>query len=535
MTLNAPIAIRFKTSMTDSLLVNELDSPRITNTCPGGFGTLEVNLRRPLRYQPGEIDVYSRVTAYDRENGEIIFDGRMEDPGATGNESGELWNIAALGGQSFMNDINDPVIYVTQDVSQFKRFGGSRNGGTVSNDEGPTGEQGLKVMAGGTGAWGSPNYIGARNDDFKRAFTNIARFSVKSLSGAFSSLWQQRVYGIPSEDLIISSDMQTFSQTFTGLVGGEDYDAGDYALDMRQERTGTAAATDENAWTLWYDYIARGTIMHEWGDFYDSSEYVNDFVYPHEVFADVLARYLSAHVDGADAYIDESSTYEIDNFSFPKGATAKEIVSQLYALIPTHYWAIWERKRRTDKFSAEYRPWPTTIRYEADVSGGIDQSGGPAEMFNSVLVEWEDSRGNYQITRVNSSVDELTRAGINRTTRIKMDKRASSSKNAIKYGQSFLSERNIPSMSGTVTIDRPILDFQSGRQVKPHLLRAGNLIRLRGLRPRVKALRSQVRDGTSVFRIAKVSYNDRSASATLDLDWYAPTTYRMLADLRGSF
>lgn len=535
MTLNAPIAVRFRTSFTDSLLIDELDSPRITNSAPGGFGSLEVNLRRPLRYQPGEIDVYSRVTAYDRETGEIVFDGRMEDPGATGNDSGELWSIAALGGQSFMTDINDPVIYVTQDVTSFKRFGGSRNGGTISNDEGPTGEAGVKCQAGGTGTWGSPAYIGARNDDFKRAFTNIARFSIKTLSGAFASLWQQRVYGIPSEDLILSADMQTFTQTFTGLKGGVDFDAGDYSLDIRQERTGTSAATDENAWTLFFDYIARGTIMHEWGDFYSSSEYTRDYVLSHEVFADVLARYLGNHVDGADAYIDETSTYQIDNFAFPKGATAKEIVTQLQALVPTHYWAIWERKRLSDKFSAEYRPWPTTIRYEADVTGGVDQAGGPSDMFNSVLVEWEDSRGNYQITRVNSNVDELTRAGINRTTRIKMDKRSSSSKNAIQYGTAFLSERNVPSVSGSVTIDQPILDFQTGRTIKPHLLRSGNLIRLRGMRPRVKALRSQVRDGTSVFRIAKVTYDDRNAAATLDLDWYTPTTYRMLADLRGVF
>jgi hypothetical protein len=531
MTMNAPLAVRFKTSYTDSLLIDEVDSPRITNTCPGGFGTFECNLRRPLRYQPGEIDVYSRVTVYDRETGDVVFDGRMEDPGATGNSTGELWNIAALGGQSFMTDIHDPVIYVTKDMSHFYRFGGSRPGGTVSNDEGPSGETGLKVMAGGSGSWSSPQYIGARNSDFSRAFTNIARFSVKSLSGAFSSNWQQRVYGIPSEDLIISADMQTFAQTFTGLIGGIDFDAGDNQLDIRQERTGIAATTDENAWTLFYDYIARGTIMHEWGDFYSSGEYTNDFVYPHEVFADILARYLADHVDGADAYIDESSTYEIDNFSFPMGATAKEIVGKLYQLVPTHYWAIWERKRLTDKFSAEYRPWPTNIRYEADVSGGVDQSGGPVDMFNSVLVDWEDNLGRPKITRVNSTVDELTRAGIDRTTRIKLDSRSSSSANASQAGTAFLEEHNIPSVSGTVKIDRPIVDFQTGRSIKPHLIRSGNLIRLRGLRPRVKALRSQVRDGTSVFRIAKASYDDRSASATLDLDWYAPTTYRMIANL----
>ncbi len=531
MTANAPIAIKFETSRSETLIIDEIDGLRITNVVPGGFGTLETNLHRPLRFQPGEIDVFSRVTAYDRESGEVCFHGRLADPGATANESGEVWNIAAVGGQAFTTDINDPVIYVTKDVTEFKRFGGSRNGGTVSNDEGPSGEAGIKVQAGGSGSWATGTYIAGRNDDFKRAFTNIARFSVKTLSGAPSSLWQQRVYGIPSEDLIISADMQTSMQSFTGLIGGDDFDAGDYTLDVRQERVGIAATTDENAWTIFYDYIARGTIMHEWGDFYSSSEYTTDYVFAHNVVGDVIARYLSDHVDGSEAYIDESSTYQIDNFSFAKGATAREILDQLQNLVPTHYWAMWERNRITDLIKMEYRPWPTSIRYEADITGGIDQSGGPIDMFNSVLVEWEDTRGRYQITRVNSTVEELTKAGINRTTRIKLDKRASSSANAIQAGTGFLNEHNIPTVSGTVKIDRPILDFAAGRMIKPHLIRSGQLIRLRGIRPRVKALRQTVRDGTSVFRVAKVTYDDRSGVATLDLDWYSPTLYRQVAGL----
>ncbi len=530
---NAPISVRLRTARSDRLITREIDTFTTRNVVPGGFSNATFAFHRPIRFQPGEIDVYSDVIAYDRETGETVFEGRAEDPGATANQSGELWNLAALGGSSIARDINDPVIYVTQDVTQFKRFGGSRNGGTISNDEGPTGEQGVKAMAGGSGAWGAPAYIGARNEDFKRAFTNIARFSVKTLSGAPSSLWQQRIYGIPSEDLIMSSDMVTSQQSFTGFIGGEDFDAGDNQLDMRQERIGSAAATDENAWTLFYDYIARGTIMHEWGDFYSSSEYTHDYVLAHEVVGDVIARFLGQHVDGPDAYIDATSTYQIDSLSFPNGTTASEVLAAIQELVPTHYWAIWEKKRLSGKFAFEYRPWPSTVRYEVDYVGGYDGAGGPVDMYNSVLVEWEDMQGRPKVTRVNSSVPELTRAGYNRTARIKLGSKSSSSKNAIQAGTAFLEEHNMPSNSGQVVIDRPVLDLQTGRMVKPHLLRSGGLIRVRNVRPRPNALNADSRDGSSVFRLAAVNYNDRSASASCDLDWYAPTTYRMLADLRS--
>lgn len=530
---NAPISVRLRTARSDRLIIGEIDNFTTRNVVPGGFSNATFNFHRPIRFQPGEIDVYSDVIAYDRETGDTVFEGRAEDPGATANQTGELWNLAALGGSSIARDINDPVIYVTRDVTEFKRFGGSRNGGTISNDEGPSGEQGVKAMAGGTGAWGAPAYIGARNGDFKRSFGNIARFSVKTLSGAPSSLWQQRVYGIPSEDLILSADMQTSQQTFTGLIGGIDFDAGDNQLDMRQERVGSSAATDENAWTLFYDYIARGTIMHEWGDFYSASEYTHDYVLPHEVVADVISRFMGAHVDGPDAYIDETSTYQIDNLSFPDGTTGADVLAAVYQLVPTHYWAIWEKKRLSGKFAFEYRPWPTKVRYEVDYFGGYDGAGGPVDMYNSVLVEWNDMQGIPRVTRVNASVPELTRAGYNRTARIKLNKASKSSANAIQAGTAFLNEHNIPNNSGQVTIDRPVLDLQTGRMIKPHLIRAGNLIRVRNVRPRPSALNVDGRDGSSVFRLAAANYNDRSAAATCDLDWYAPTTYRMLADLRN--
>jgi hypothetical protein len=69
--------------------------------------------------------------------------------------------------------------------------------------------------------------------------------------------------------------------------------------------------------------------------------------------------------------------------------------------------------------------------------------------------------------------------------------------------------------------------------VMPWEIRPG-LIRVRGILPRIDALNASDRDGVTVFRIVSAEYRASDAAATLELDSYARTVPRMVADLMRS-
>ena len=67
--------------------------------------------------------------------------------------------------------------------------------------------------------------------------------------------------------------------------------------------------------------------------------------------------------------------------------------------------------------------------------------------------------------------------------------------------------------------------------VEPWEIRPG-LIRVRGILPRADALNASARDGVTVMRIRAAEYRASDAAAVLELDSYAPSTARSLANLQ---
>lgn len=179
----------------------------------------------------------------------------------------------------------------------------------------------------------------------------------------------------------------------------------------------------------------------------------------------------------------------------------------------------------------EWRSWPTTVRYEADVSDGFDSPGSGQGLWNRARVRYRDVRGRGITVLRTQTVQELTDAGLDREAFLDIGNDRTTS-DANQAGDVFLAEHRTPPNAGTLTIARPVVDLVAGGMAQPYEIRPGSLIRVRGVLPRVDNLNATDRDGLTVFRIVGVTYRASDATAQLELDSYPLTVAQALAALK---
>ena len=112
MTLPVPLAVRIKTTRSDRHVTRDLRDLSFRELAVGGYASAQFAFDRPLIFQPDEVAYYANTTIYDIRTGETLFAGRLEDPGAGADGSGQVWDLAALGGAAHAHDKSVPLYYV---------------------------------------------------------------------------------------------------------------------------------------------------------------------------------------------------------------------------------------------------------------------------------------------------------------------------------------------------------------------------------------------------------------------------------------
>lgn len=521
------LALRLTSDQGDVLFVNDMRNFSFRSQVPGGFATLTVQMDKKLADAQPEIQQFGRAYLYDTRSGDTVWEGRLEDPGKGVQSQGETWQITAIGPSAHAKDDTFNYLPIDRTVTHFEKFGGSTTSGTVGSYTDSSDNDGVKVQFGGGTAVASPQYVSARSQRVYNANTSLGAVYATAVGGG-TGQWtmDMYVYGPGGAELIDSNTLTTSPTPYFGQVG-VDFSSGQTTLHLRMSRTGASTTPDDNAFTFWYEVLVRTLMRDEEGTLV--TDYTDDYISASQIVQDLIGSHTTEY-DGLDAYI-EVTAQNIDQWAYD-ATTVYDVLNDIIALEGAYYWAAWETVQRSGKWRFEFRPWPTTVRYEAGVDDSFDQPGSAADVYNKVNVHWNDCTGRQRVNTVTSEVAILTAAGLTRAADLELGTEIGSEANALKAGASFLAEHNIPVHNGKLTIGRPIMDFDRGMLVDPWMIRPGGLIRVRNVNPDRNALNPAGRDGSTVFRIVSVNYRSSDNTAELELDTDSLSTSQAIAKLQ---
>jgi len=525
--LPIPLSVRLVTTRADRHITRDLRDITFRESAVGGFASATMSLDRPLTLQPDEIAYYGRVYIYDTRNGRTVWEGRLEDPGRGAGSDGQIWDLTAMGPSAHAKDRTVPLVYADTTLSRWQPSGSSSRYMSVSNRGDSTPAIQIKVDDGATWATSGQGTISYRT--IADAGMVLARVYTDWDAGFASSnvtvsLRTSLDNGSTTEQDSDTADTAGGDMT---AVRGTNLTAGHNWALLRLVRNASSSTGDENAWVDFSGIVLRSLLKDKSGSDITSG-YTLNTVLASEVVADLLGRLLTSF-DGANATV-ATTSYAINQLAYPDGVTAAQVFDDLMRLEPAYRWGAYE-SNAAGKHRFEWAAWPTTVRYEADVLDGYDAPGSADGLYNAVTVRWRDTGGTIRTTPRTSTVAELTAAGLTRTAFVDLGDEVGSSADATRAGDQFLAERQYAPNAGRLTVARPVLDLVTGRMVAPWEIKAGELIRVRGILPRLDALNATARDGVTVFRVWSKTYSAASASAVLELDSYSASTARSLATL----
>ena len=534
MSLHIPVSVRLTTSRAVRHITADVRDLTFRSTAPGGFASATVSLHRPLAIQPDEIAYYGGLTISDARNGMTLWDGRLEDPGRSASADGQVWELAAVGGAAHARDRRIPLIYIDRSLDRWVESQyGTKLAIKRRDENAATGATSLVIAA----SQGTSISVDWEGDWINRSAMDCGQklsmcWAQWSAGRSDSNFWvriYQRVDAGGSPGNIASQNWSTSGGTIYSTLGDANFSSGQNVVSLRAGRDTTATtASDDGYWAEFHSPVVMMILYNADGS-EKTTGYLTSNYTSTQIVNDLLGRLLPGYDGALGASVNDNGIL-VDHMAYPDGVTAAEVLDDLMQLDPASYWAAWERNTQ-GKFHFEWKKWPSTVRYIADVTDGIDAPGSAEGLWNAVTVRYREPGGLMRRVRQTATVQTLADAGLTREELVDLGDEIGSAANAAQVAATFLAEHANPPNAGRLTIARPILDTQAGRMVQPWEIRPGNLIRVRGIVPRADALNPSSRDGLTVYRVVATEYRASDASAVLELDSYAPSTARLLADL----
>jgi hypothetical protein len=528
--LNVPLAVRLVTSLTDRHVSTDVRSLQFRSVVPGGYAACELQLDRPMTLQPDELALYGDVYVYDGRTGDVVWQGRMEDPGRGAGGQGEVWAIRAVGPAAHARDGAVKLLYVDKALGRWHLMGYSCANANADGFE----DQQMADASDAPGArfralrgtvLATSDSFGRHYRELNEAGQDLARLSYDWDAGQ-TSAWMD-IESVARTGIAGGGDVaKTSTFNIAGgshvAVVGTDFTAGRDVAEIRIQYTGGGGtiATD-TCWGLFSNIVVMARRYTKAGVLVTS--YTADTVTADEIVADLLGRLLDQY-DGDNAVI-AACTFDIEQLAYPDGATPAEVLADLVRLEPDFYWAAWSGKPARFEWST----WPTAVGYEATTKEGFDSPGSAADLFNAVSVRWTDVDGRLRTTVRTSTVIALDDAGLTRTARVDLGDEVGTLADAQQAGDEFLAQHGAPPNAGTLRVSSPILSIADNRMVDPWEIIPGRLIRVRDVVPRVDALNPTARDAVTVFRVVAVTYDAATNTATLELDSSPRTVEQMLS------
>lgn len=491
-----------------------------------------------------EVAPFAPVYVYDGRTADVIWDGRIEDPGRTVDTDGQTWDMSAIGEYARTSDRTAPLIYLDSDQSRWLREQAARAvSAEASSTEIPSmeGTDGLVMQYNPGQPIDNSCTIVMSYRAIEQADMEVGGIEYTVRAGINSTAYKVRMWAKQGSTGTMLRDDDYSTTPVSRYATRSDttpLPAGTTRIDLTAKRAngGATNVISDDIWAAYYEvtikaarYKADGTL-----DTANANYLAGRGVFVHEIIADLLGRGLLPTFDGANADIDTSSTYEIDQLAYPDGVSPGKLIEDLMALEPAFFPTVGAMDPATGLAPVAWRKWDTHARYEASLRDGINLPGADAERYNRVTVRWLSKKNEREKIRTAvytadgvfaPVVPELETAGPNGTRLIRepeepidISDEIGSPDNAAKLALEFLLNSANPPVSGTLTIGRRIYDADEGRYVEPWEIEAGHLIRVRELATDVDDLVENGRDGKCVFRIVRAPYNVNENTAALELD-----------------
>lgn len=533
MTIPVPLSVRVKTPRMDRHITRDLVDLSFRTVVPGGFASARFSLHRPLNLEPEDIRQLAQVYIYDG-GGQVVWEGRLEDPGRSAGNNGQVWEVSALGPSTHARDRTAPLIYVDTRLSELVPAIGSGSAHSVGTKESSHNDDGALAISVGRGNVAASGSFGAATyNAIYAAGQDLALVSVSCVggfSGGDTKVELRTCEDFGATTTVVSTNISTVPDSLSGSLGGAfgtAFTAGHNRFLLVVARPGfTITVPDENYFAEFYSLTTLGTRLNADGTAVTS--YPGVIIDASDVVKDLLGRLLPQY-DGANASI-PAVVAVIDHMVYPDGATPEKVLADIMAIAPTYLWEALE-SNSAGKHRFNFRAWPTNVRYEADLTDGYSSTGAAGDLYNAVVVRWRDTLGRIQTVRRTQTVEAFVAAGYTREAFIDLGDEVASLDGAETAGDQFLGEHATSPVAGRLTIARRIFDADAGRWVDPWEIRPGYLIRVRGLEPKVSALSATARDGSTTFKIVATDYSVSEAAVQLELDSSPPSIARLLGDI----
>jgi hypothetical protein len=547
--LGGPLAVAVKTGRAWRVITDDLSGLRMRNTAPGGYASVQLSLangaRLPLSRDPDELDYYGRVFAFDTRTGEVCGEGRIEDLGRSSDADGQTWDVTAIGPSAHAEDVTKPYIVLDRMNTAFKPSAINLQYASwmQTNDEQDPG-QGLRVyVPQGTTVPPTTKVGDVIYQMIGAAGQTIARVVVDVTIGFTDAGWRAEIItkSSPTGTAHLAgsfvgpgSGTPPFQTTVVCALdtdGGGAIVTGDSYVTFRADHISGAANTipDTLCWMEFDNWYIKAVRQLKDGTT-KTSGYSGATLTSDTIVEDILPKFLPQY-DGATAVV-TAGGYDLDQFAYYDGVTAKKILDDLMTFEPALYWAAWE-SNAAGKNRFEWVPWPTQVAYEADLMFEDFQAPSTAaDLYDKVLVRYLATSGTIKTVTRTQTVPQLTAAGLSRQGWIDLGDEVGSTANATRAGDQFLAERKYPANAGSITISRPLVNLLTGLVEWPHQIKSGRLIRVRGIDPNTDSLNpgGTARDGVTVFKIKSAEWDAETGSVQCELDTYSRSVATALAD-----
>lgn len=536
---------------------------QLTWAAPGGDDTFSGTIQWPDRgiARPDAFTQNMPIRVEDRRTGEIIWQGRIADPGFSGDRSEQEFRIAGVGSGHDLDMISVVKLYVDRDPDRWGdlhlwQAGPMTRGdgtGFVSNVfdalqvppdyyiEFPW-PQGTTMNTGAAQAMTYLTALYAGQDMFTSDGSSASQGPTAPLPEVhglrFSWITQfasanQVITRAASPDSGSTTDLWT-----GGWVAGtqQDYDLrasaigaawsrGDFTyFTIMQKRSGTTTAAASDGYFRVANIHVLGKRYNRYG--INVTDNRNELLAPYEIFEDMLGTILNGRFDPGTIVPDGVL---IDQATWWDPTPVSAILNAANEWNNSAWWGVWAPANPDALPRLDYRSWNVTARYTLDDTARVDLAGGAEQWANSALISYLRGNGIPTVTRATVTVPVISRifgssgVGVNavktRDLSVNLTDRGPMSRaKAVALAGELLGASATDRESGSATVHGPILDDQQGRLVQPWEIRPGWPILVGSTPNNFTSGSPTTFDGESTFRLSRVTYRASDDTATLDFD-----------------